>query len=108
MVTRDYHAWVDEAANKLILRGDILWQAMCAEWAINLAPEEASKIVQPIDDAIIGLEYVASPKPRSPDEPAATVQTPDTPSAAPKQPKAKERAILPLFDTVDDIPRDKP
>jgi hypothetical protein len=31
---------------------DALWQAMCAEWARSLAPEEAAKIIQAIEDAL--------------------------------------------------------
>ena len=44
-----------QAATSLVLGGDILWQALCAEWAKNcLNAEEAKKIIQPIDDALIG------------------------------------------------------
>jgi len=55
MLRGDHHEWVDAAATALILRGDILWQAMCAEWAKNLAPQEAIKITQPVEDALIGV-----------------------------------------------------
>jgi hypothetical protein len=55
MLRGDHHEWVDAAATALILRGDILWQAMCAEWAKNLAPPKAIKITQPVEDALIGV-----------------------------------------------------
>jgi predicted ATPase len=33
MTSNDHHEWVASAANKLLLATDVLWQAMCSEWA---------------------------------------------------------------------------
>jgi hypothetical protein len=52
MTLADHHDWVRLAANKLLFGGDILWQAMCAEWAKVVQPAEAKKIVQPIEDVL--------------------------------------------------------
>jgi predicted ATPase len=56
MVSANHHEWVITAANKVVLGGDILWQAMCAEWASNcLSAQDAEKIVKPIREAIAGV-----------------------------------------------------
>lgn len=52
MSLANHHDWVNRAATALVMGGDILWQAMCAEWAAGCLPvEEARKIIQPIEDA---------------------------------------------------------
>lgn len=57
MVISDHHEWVKYAGTKLFLAGDIFWHALCAEWVENcLKPEDAKKIVQPIQDALIGIK----------------------------------------------------
>ena len=48
MTVNDHHEWVRLAANALQCGGDVLWQAMCAEWA-NAQP---ASVVKPITDAI--------------------------------------------------------
>jgi hypothetical protein len=60
MAVSDHHQWINDAATKLVLRSDVLWTAMCAEWAKKLVPQEASKLTQPIDDALIDPEPDAS------------------------------------------------
>lgn len=53
MTVDDHHEWVRLAADELILGGQILWQAMCAVWALNhLTPTEANAIVDPLRDAL--------------------------------------------------------
>lgn len=54
MTATDHHDWVQEAARRLILGGDTLWQAMCAEWATRcLRREDARSLVTyPIRDAL--------------------------------------------------------
>jgi predicted ATPase len=47
MTLGDHHDWVRVAANQLLCGGEVLWQAMCAEWAIGKRAEAA-----PIIDAI--------------------------------------------------------
>jgi len=55
MLSENHKEWVIRAATSLVLGGDIVWQALCAEWANNcLNGEEAKKVIQPIDDALIG------------------------------------------------------
>lgn len=49
----EHHDWVRDAADRLILGGDILWQALCASWATNCASREYKEIIlQPIKDAL--------------------------------------------------------
>jgi hypothetical protein len=54
MTSADHHEWVYSAANKVVLSGDTLWQAMCAEWAGNCLPKpEADKVVNPIMESLL-------------------------------------------------------
>lgn len=54
MALSAHHDWVQTAASKLVLSGDTLWQAMCAEWAVNcLSPEDAKATVQAITDLLL-------------------------------------------------------
>jgi hypothetical protein len=56
MTLGDHHEWVTTAANSLKCSGNILWQAMCAEWAQNvLKPEDAKSIIQPIEDKLSSM-----------------------------------------------------
>lgn len=56
MVLANHHDWVKFAASKLLIGGDFLWQAMCAEWAANcLTAETAKAVFQPIEDSLIGI-----------------------------------------------------
>jgi predicted ATPase len=53
MYLPDHHDWIKFAANKLVVGTDSLWQAMCSEWAAkSLDAADASKITQPIEDAL--------------------------------------------------------
>jgi hypothetical protein len=53
MLLQDEHEWIANAATSLMLGGDILWQAMCAEWATGcVTAEEAKKIVQAVEDVM--------------------------------------------------------
>jgi hypothetical protein len=77
MAISDHHEWVSDAATKLILGSDTLWQAMSAEWATRcLSAEDAAKITQPVDDVLIGIE-------------------PDTIPALAKQPELKLAGVRP-------------
>lgn len=87
MLATNHHEWVNQAASKLVLGGDILWQAMCAEWVKECLPaEDAAKITLPIEDALIGLAWKAAP------EPAAVPAAPP-----PAAPSSSSSATLPLF-----------
>jgi len=52
MTLGDHHEWVKVAATQLLCGGDILWQAMCAEWAATLTPETVAPIVAAIEDGL--------------------------------------------------------
>ncbi|RYD85995.1 MAG: AAA family ATPase, partial [Verrucomicrobiaceae bacterium] len=59
MLTSDHHLWLSEASNALFLTKEILWQAMCSEWATKvLAPERASALV---DSILIAIENFSFP-----------------------------------------------
>jgi energy-coupling factor transporter ATP-binding protein EcfA2 len=63
MSLTDHHDWVSAAATRLILPGETLWQAMCAEWAtICLDAPTAKRVIQPVADLLLALPTsVASP-----------------------------------------------
>jgi hypothetical protein len=42
MTRGDAHEWIDAAADALLLKGNILWQAMCAVWATECLSEQAA------------------------------------------------------------------
>lgn len=69
MLRSNHHEWLEEAATKLVLRTDILWQAMCAQWATHqLTQLEAKATVQTVEDSLIGLglekvQIIATPVP---------------------------------------------
>jgi hypothetical protein len=49
----EHHDWVPEAAKRLMIGGNILWHAMCAEWVKRcLSDDEASRIKQYVEDRI--------------------------------------------------------
>lgn len=55
MTLDDHHQWVNSAGSALLVPGTQLWQAMCSVWATALLdPDEGKKIIQPIEDALIG------------------------------------------------------
>jgi hypothetical protein len=44
-LVKDHHEWVKYAADRLAVSGDVLWQAVCAEWSEKCLPRhEANKI----------------------------------------------------------------
>jgi predicted ATPase len=70
MTISDHHEWVDRAATALVLGGDILWQAMCAAWATQcVTTDDAKTVIEPIEDALIG---VGDSGPAKPPEPVLT------------------------------------
>jgi hypothetical protein len=53
MARDDHHDWPRDAADRLILGADILWQAMCSSWATECATAEMlASIAQPVQDAL--------------------------------------------------------
>lgn len=79
----DHHAWVKTVADRLTVRGDTLWQAMCAQWAANcLSATEGEYIAQAVLDTLNRIESeppkpVLQPSPM-PTAPAVT-ESPDAP-----------------------------
>ena len=54
MAVADHHEWVRDAADRLIIGGDILWQALAASWAGNCASaEDLDVVTHPVQDALI-------------------------------------------------------
>lgn len=49
MLLADHHDWVTNAASHLMTGGDILWQAMCAEYAQKINPNEVQNILDAIE-----------------------------------------------------------
>jgi predicted ATPase len=61
MAMIDHHEWINAAASKLVLPGETLWQAMCAEWAVRcLASETAKPIIQSIADLMLASPTAVS------------------------------------------------
>jgi predicted ATPase len=54
MSLTDHHDWISVAASRLVVAGDHLWQAMCAEWStLCFTGADATDFVQPISDLVI-------------------------------------------------------
>jgi len=53
MTFSNHHEWVKAAANQLRCGGDILWQAMCSEWARVTPREDIQPILDTIGDALV-------------------------------------------------------
>jgi predicted ATPase len=68
MSLTDHHDWITAAATKLVLSGDYLWHAMCAEWATKCLNSTAAKAVtQPIEDLfLLTPKSISSPTVRMP------------------------------------------
>jgi hypothetical protein len=52
MTLTDHHEWVRSAANQLMCGGDVLWQAMCCEWAEVTLIRYVQYIADNIGDAL--------------------------------------------------------
>lgn len=54
-MTLDNHkTWITGAANELMCGGDVLWQALCAEWAATIDPEAIRDTVDAVAEALDG------------------------------------------------------
>jgi predicted ATPase len=59
MTLSDHHDWVRHAATQIVVGGEVLWQALCAEWAVHcLSTAGARPLVQPIVDRLGGISTV--------------------------------------------------
>lgn len=53
MVLTDHHDWIPEAAKRLMVGGNILWHAMCAEWVKRcLKDTDYKRIKQYVEDRL--------------------------------------------------------
>jgi predicted ATPase len=52
MTIADHHDWIQSAANQLMCGGDVLWQAMCSEWADVTTQGEVQYIIDSVGDAL--------------------------------------------------------
>lgn len=67
----DHHTWVNKAASTLVLGGDTLWQAMCAEWATTkMNPPDGNAIAQAVEDALGGISAPGPRQSRASNRPA--------------------------------------
>ncbi len=65
MLMSDHHDWVSTAATQLIVGGENLWQAMCAQWATTcLDPATANDVVEPVSNLL--MELASHPVPPTP------------------------------------------
>jgi hypothetical protein len=52
MTLADHHEWVLAAANHLFCGGDVLWQAMCSEWAEISNRSEVQPLIDRVDEIL--------------------------------------------------------
>lgn len=53
LTMHDHHHWVRAAANELRCGGEILWQALCAEWVNScLQPSDAALVTSAVEEAL--------------------------------------------------------
>jgi len=95
MLLPEEHDWVKEAANRLILRADILWSVMCSEWARQcMTSEDAKRILNPIEDVLEGFVPVPIPAVRR-QHPLPLLPTLPKPK---NKAHLASKASLPLFE----------
>lgn len=71
MLLNDHHEWIKFAADRLAVTGDVLWQAMCAEWCLRCVSEQdRDRIGEALASVIV--DYGGS---RHTQRPAVPVQT---------------------------------
>jgi hypothetical protein len=97
----DHHEWITYVSNKLVVSGDVLWHAMCSEWATQcISTEDVKGIVQPIEDA---LDKVLTTFP-SPPVPFVTIPKSE-PREKPKLPSEADssESLLPFEKSQNDV-----
>lgn len=53
MTLDNHHDWVNAAANELMCGGDILWQAMCSEWAELTPTDDVQYLIDAIQHQLV-------------------------------------------------------
>jgi hypothetical protein len=108
MAISDHHEWVNDAATKLMLRGDILWQAMCAEWTAHMDAQEAVAISQSIEDAMLNIALHSTPTTAAQTPVATATRAAATISPVQhRQAQTNATPLLPLLDSIPAIPRNR-
>ncbi len=104
----NHHEWVQYAATQLRVSGDILWHAMCGEWAkLVMDPSEGKNIAEAIHDNLDGIGET-HPVPTHP-QPVSTPPPRPTPGAAtttPLEPAASTSGPETLFSQSQTAPQD--
>ena len=54
MTFESHKEWIRAAANELLCGGDVLWQALCAEWAERADPEVVRPVIEAVEDTLAG------------------------------------------------------
>lgn len=64
MTLIDHHEWVNSAADKLLIGGVILWQALCAQWVTDCLDKvsDGRKIADGIADCLGGTAKMKAPQ----------------------------------------------
>jgi len=96
----DHHDWIRTAADRLVISGETLWQAMCAEWAKgHLSKIDAKPLVTAIQDKLQGIpkpvQVPVKPTPLPVQEPPAREEVADT--SGPSQKISSSNEQPPLF-----------
>lgn len=66
MLSGNHHEWVQQAAERLLLSGHLLWSLMCIEWvSCCLTKEQAGPIVEALTE-VLSLPYSPEPFPNEP------------------------------------------
>jgi predicted ATPase len=98
MLLGNHHDWVRTAASELVLPGDFLWQAMCAEWARScLGQDEVERIGQAVDDAITTRAGVAAVVPATTPAPPLAEEQDEAAAPTSTQPAATPTETEQLF-----------
>jgi predicted ATPase len=95
MLAGDHKEWVNSAASKLLLPGDVLWSLMCQEWARSCLDEAAGRVIaDTLKDTLENYPKSSLPNARDsatslPSEPTPWPARPDYPVDPPRKPRYK-------------------
>ena len=95
MLASDHKEWINEAANTLLLQGDVLWALMCQEWSrVCLDTDVGKQIADAIKDTLANYPTSAIPDardiaPAAATEPIPWPERPAFPTEPPRQPRHK-------------------
>ncbi len=96
MLAGDCKEWVNNAASRLLLPGDVLWPLMCQEWARGCLDEAAGKLIaNTLKDTLANYPTSSIPDARdfAPATPAESIPWPPRPTY-PVEPRKEPRPRL--------------